>query len=360
MEKDETPAVAQPSAPVNAAAGTVLPHPPEVIFAKLKADNEPIVVESMCTNCEENGKTTMLLTNIPFFKEVILISFCCDNCGNKNSEIQFGGKLAPEGVKIVFSGTNAKDLGRDIVKSEFAKIMIPELEFEIPSNKKGEVTTLEGLFTRCIEDLEAEQPTRKYMEPELYNKIQDFLVKLEDLKNGNRLPFTVIIDDPSGNSFIKNPLAPKLDPRLHFNYYKRTTKMIQDMGYSVENAQKECQDLEKQEWKDAQNDPTQEPRENAHKVDFTKPFNEDNFMKTEAASFSVPCHSCGLPGETKMCETSIPYFSDIIIMSFHCDYCGVHSTETKTAGGVKDKGAKITLKNPNAEDLKRDLFKVQT
>ena len=59
-----------------------------------------------------------------------------------------------------------------------------------------------------------------------------------------------------------------------------------------------------------------------------------------------------------MCETSIPYFSDIIIMSFHCDYCGAHSTETKTAGGVKDKGTKIVLKNPNAEDLKRDLFKV--
>lgn len=51
---------------------------PEVIFAQLKAENEPIVVESLCTNCESNGNTTMLLTNIPFFKEVILISFCCD------------------------------------------------------------------------------------------------------------------------------------------------------------------------------------------------------------------------------------------------------------------------------------------
>jgi len=119
-------------------------------------------------------------------------------------------------------------------------------------------------------------------------------VKLDELRSGKRLPFTVILDDPSGNSFIKNPLAPKLDPRLHFNYYKRTLKTIQEMGYSVENAQQEFQDLEKEEWKEAQD--RQEPHADAHKIDFTQPFNEDNFMKTEAASFSVPCHSCGLPG----------------------------------------------------------------
>lgn len=77
----------------------------------------------------------------------------------------------------------------------------------------------------------------------------------------------------------------------------------------------------------------------------------------EAAAFEVPCHSCGLMGETKMCQTSVPYFTDLIIMSFSCDYCGAKSTETKTAGGIKDKGIKIVLKNPNAEDLKRDLFK---
>ena len=53
------------------------PKEPEVIFAQLKADNEPFVMESLCTSCGDNGKTTMLLTNIPFFKEVIVISFYC-------------------------------------------------------------------------------------------------------------------------------------------------------------------------------------------------------------------------------------------------------------------------------------------
>ena len=41
---------------------------PEVIFANLKDTNEPFVTESMCMNCRNDGKTTMLLTNIPFFR----------------------------------------------------------------------------------------------------------------------------------------------------------------------------------------------------------------------------------------------------------------------------------------------------
>lgn len=124
MEKEEVPPATNSTVP----SATANKKPaPEVIFAQLKADNEPIVVESICTSCEQTGKTTMLLTNIPFFREVILISFYCENCGEKNSEIQFGGKLAPEGVKIVFTATTAKDVRRDIVKSEFAKITIPEL-----------------------------------------------------------------------------------------------------------------------------------------------------------------------------------------------------------------------------------------
>jgi zinc finger protein len=61
-----------------AGATNLTQQPPEVIFAQLKADNEPIVVESVCTNCEKNGKTTLLLINIPFFKDVVVISFCCD------------------------------------------------------------------------------------------------------------------------------------------------------------------------------------------------------------------------------------------------------------------------------------------
>ena len=66
------------------------------------------------------------------FKEIILSSFYCDNCGLKSTEVQFGGKLADSGVKYVYKITDEAAINRSIVKSEYATIRIPELDFEIP------------------------------------------------------------------------------------------------------------------------------------------------------------------------------------------------------------------------------------
>ena len=39
-----------------------------------------------------------------------------------------------------------------------------------------------------------------------------------------------------------------------------------------------------------------------------------------------------MKGQMKMCQTNIPHFSDLVIMSFSCEYCGAHTTETKNGG----------------------------
>jgi len=35
----------------------------------------------------------MMLTSIPFFREVIVMSFRCEHCGHTNNEIQSAGKI---------------------------------------------------------------------------------------------------------------------------------------------------------------------------------------------------------------------------------------------------------------------------
>jgi zinc finger protein len=50
-----------------------------------------------------------------------------------------------------------------------------------------------------------------------------------------------------------------------------------------------------------------------------------------------------MPGQMKLCQTNIPHFTDLIIMSFTCDFCGAHSTDTKTSGAITDKSIVITL-----------------
>jgi len=55
---------------------------------------------------------------------------------------------------------------------------------------------------------------------------------LEEFGNGTKLPFTFIFDDPSGNSYIKNPNYPGKDPKVEITHYKRTREQLENMGYS--------------------------------------------------------------------------------------------------------------------------------
>ena len=93
------------------------------------------------------------------------------------------------------------------------------------------------------------------------------------------------------------------------------------MGYSAENAKQEKEAIEQ--------------RKMGKKLNFTKSFEESNFLTYEPVIFAVLCSSCQMMGETRMCQTSIPFFTDLIIMSFSCDYCGAHSTETKNSGEIR-------------------------
>lgn len=167
---------------------------------------------------------------------------------------------------------------------------------------------------------------------------------MREYKDGRKFPLTIKITDPSGNSNIKNPFAPKQDKNLQITNIPRTLEELTRMGYSAENAKEEIKAVEEKKM--------------GNKLNFTKPFEESEFMKYEPVLFEVPCHSCQMIGQMKMCQTSVPYFTDLVIMSFSCDYCGAHTTETKNSGEVSEKALIITLKAESDEDLKRDLFKV--
>jgi zinc finger protein len=51
------------------------------------------------------------------------------------------------------------------------------------------------------------------------------------------LPFTFELYDPSGNSFIENPMAPKIDENIQFKKFQRSLQDYQVMGYPVNEAE---------------------------------------------------------------------------------------------------------------------------
>lgn len=188
-----------------------------------------MTVKSCCPQCHEEGETRLLLTTIPFFKDVIVSSFSCEECGYRNTGVENSGKLAEFGKDMTFTVTSKADLGRDIVRGEWASTYVPELELEIPCTRKGYMSTLEGFLTSFRDDLAMAQPLRKIQNPEYAEQIEKFIAKLDKYINADDdiFPFTFRLVDPSGNSFIQNPNAPNPDPNLNIKKFSRTKQHLE-------------------------------------------------------------------------------------------------------------------------------------
>ncbi|NXS13614.1 ZPR1 protein, partial [Neodrepanis coruscans] len=239
------------------------------------------------------GVTRLLLTRIPFFKEIIVSSFSCDSCSWSNAEIQSAGRIQEQGVCYTLAVTSRQDMNREVVKTDCATARIPELDFEIPAfTQKGVLTTIEGIIDRAVTGLEQDQPLRRATDQEVAGKIDEFIGKLRQLKEVNS-SFTFIIDDPSGNSFVENPHAPQKDDALVVTHYRRTPQQAALLGLEVD----------------------------------AKPPDAAEDLRDEVLQFNTNCPECNAPANTNMKLVQIPHFKEVIIMATNCDSCGHRTNE---------------------------------
>jgi len=317
------------------------------VFSNLAADDinsEPTEVESMCPQCGENGVTRLLLTRIPHYKEIILMSFHCDACYFSNNEIQSGGMIQEKGERLTVTIATERDLSRQIVKSDSATLSVPSLELEIPAfSQKGEVTTVEGVLSRTIAGLQQDQPVRKIMEPEAAQQIEEFVNKIEQVML-LKSPFTMTLDDPTGNSFIENPFAPGPDPNREVEVYIRSKDQDHLLGLYTQQEVRDQEDF---------NGVTEADGDQVTTLTEAR-------LQEEILTFPTNCPECNAPAETNMKMTNIPYFKEVVIMSTVCDYCGHRTNEIKSGGGIEDKGRKISLKVTDPSDMSRDVLKSHT
>ena len=86
----------------------------------------------------KKGLTKLMLTKIPFYRDVIISSFQCDHCHFTNNSIESANRIQENGVRINLTVETELDLNRELVKSDYATLSIPEIDFEIPpTNQKG-------------------------------------------------------------------------------------------------------------------------------------------------------------------------------------------------------------------------------
>jgi zinc finger protein len=120
-------------------------------------------------------------------------------------------------------------MSRDLFKSEYSYVEIPEIDLSLQQGTLGGIyTTVEGLLNKIHEKLENANPFRAG-DSSMDKKFVAFLNKIEELKTGE-MPFTLIIDDPLSNNYIYSPLAPDPDPQIEIEDYERTFEQNEDLG----------------------------------------------------------------------------------------------------------------------------------
>ena len=167
----------------------------------------------------------------------MISAFSCDECGYRNNEVQFTGQIADYGVRYEVNVINDVAFNRSVVKSDYATIKIPEAGLEIPPEaQKGSIKTIEGYFRATIDGLMGMQDERRKYDPITAEKIDEYCKKLERFANMEEMPFTFILEDPSGNSFVQNPSAPTADQYCKKSQWIRSIEEYQAMGYPVDQA----------------------------------------------------------------------------------------------------------------------------
>ncbi|KAJ6519202.1 zf-ZPR1-domain-containing protein [Mycena sanguinolenta] len=322
-------------------------------------------IDSLCMKCHEQGVTRMLLTSIPYFREVIVMSFRCEFCGATNNEIQSASTIQKEGAVYTARILHRSDLDRQIVRSPTCEVYLAEYELTLPASSRGQLTTVEGLIRDVVADLSMDQPLRRIQDPDGHAKIESLVLKLQEILGDEddeddedsapkvqvgtaaqklHLPmpaFTIKLDDPAGNSWIEF-IGSMADPKWNMRTYARSLQQNVELGLVAASEEQE--------------QPLGTVAEEEHDLagEVVELENEEIYV------FQGVCSSCGHPLDTLMKKVLIPYFKDVLIMSTNCDRCGYRDNEVKSGSAISDKGKRIILKVEDRDDLSRDILKSET
>ncbi|KAJ2015512.1 nucleolar zinc-finger protein [Coemansia sp. S680] len=338
------------------------------LFQDLDSNVSATEIESLCMQCHNNGMTKLLLTRIPHFKSIIIMSFYCPHCGLKNSEVQSGEAVQEKGHRYELRCGSKADLNRQVVRNGTASVSFPDWDFSAPPTTTSKLTTVEGLISHFIDDLSMDQDQRKELVPEVYKQIEGLIAKLRTAlelpeENGEQdsdNAFTVVIDDPTGNSYVENLCAPNPDPRLSIQHYRRTREQMIQLGLLNPDAEDTQEAEEAGQGQTATKGPRINALQEAAAADNVVRAVKEASQSHEILSFPANCSSCNAPCDTRMQMVDIPHFQEVIIMSTTCDDCGYKSNEVKCGGAISSQGRRITLKIEDKEDLSRDILKSET
>lgn len=94
----------------------VLQPIPEDSWPLEELHGQVLQFSTLCAECKSPCETNMKVTNIPHFKDVVIMATNCDVCGCKTNEVKSGGGIEDLGVRFEVIIEGREDMSRDVLK----------------------------------------------------------------------------------------------------------------------------------------------------------------------------------------------------------------------------------------------------
>ena len=162
-------------------------------------------VPGPCPSCSLEIEFRYQTENIPYFSDILIVSATCPHCGYRYVDTQVLQSAEPS--RHTFAVRSSQDLAVRVVRSMTASIAIPELGVEIDPGPActGFITNVEGVLDRIEQVVIAAE---REGDPVQKENARILLGRIMQAREG-KLAFTLVIDDPSGNSVIVSEKAEK-------------------------------------------------------------------------------------------------------------------------------------------------------
>ncbi len=151
----------------------------------------------------ESLEVSELLYEIPNFGNIILYSYRCSSCGYRHVDLQYLEAKRWKTYKYIIR--DDRDVTETMIfRSKTCRIRSPDLGFSIDPGIAAEafITTVEGLLYKVLDF--AERMLVLTDSEEEKERIREFMNKVKMALEG-KITFTLILEDPYGNSLIKPP-----------------------------------------------------------------------------------------------------------------------------------------------------------
>lgn len=104
---------------------------------------------------------------------MVVSSFDCPHCHYKNNQLDPASEIKTQGVRMSLNIATREDLDRYVITTDYTSVQVLELDFEIPPmSQRSQVTTVEGILSKTIANLNEQKNVLKQTHSELAVKME--------------------------------------------------------------------------------------------------------------------------------------------------------------------------------------------